>query len=212
VLPTVAAKRPPLKIHNRPISFGEERIKGTLTYRRVHQKKDAPGIHTVTIEPKVIILHFTDSDSLEDTWRYFNRETIEGQRVEIAAAGDVNVSTHFLVDRDGTVYRLMPETQFARHCIGLNHVAIGIENIGSEAELLTEAQALANADLVRNLAARYPELTHLIGHQEYRQMERHPHFDERDPNYRTDKVDRGDAFLARVRGLVDDLELAGPPS
>ncbi|MGB1277464.1 MAG: N-acetylmuramoyl-L-alanine amidase, partial [Nannocystaceae bacterium] len=183
-----------------------------LLYRKTHQRPDAPRVHTLTIEPKVIVLHFTDSDSLEVTWRYLNRETIEGKRPDIAAAGNVNVSTHFLIDRDGTVYRLMPETQFARHCIGLNHVAIGIENIGSAAEPLTEAQALANADLIRNLAARYPRLTHLIGHQEYRQMEGHAYFDERDPNYRTDKVDPGDAFLARVRGLVADLELSGPPS
>ncbi len=216
--PTKASEAPPprpatkLRIVDRPIAFDDERIEGTLAYRKAHQKSDSPGVQTISIEPRMVVLHFTDSDNLEDTWRYFNRQTIEGRREQLATAGDVNVSTHFLVDRDGTVYRLIPETWFARHCIGLNHVAIGIENIGSETLPLTEAQVRANADLIRFLAARYPRLTHLIGHHEYRAMESHPYFDEVDSTYRTDKVDPGADFMARVRGLVADLDLAGPPS
>ena len=76
------------------------------------------------------------------------------------------MSSHFLVDRDGTIYRLQPETRLARHCIGLNHIAIGIENVGDEHKHpLTDAQVDADAALVRDLAARFP-ITHLLGHYE----------------------------------------------
>ncbi len=40
-----------------------------------------------------------------------------------------------MVDRDGTRYRLMPETYMARHVIGLNYYSIGIENVGGSMEI-----------------------------------------------------------------------------
>src|SRR5580693_7225904 len=69
----------------------------------------------------------------EATWTYFSHTRIEAARPELQREGELNVSAHFLVDRDGTIYRLMPETWMARHCIGLNRVAIGIENVGDGA-------------------------------------------------------------------------------
>ena len=38
-------------------------------------------------------------------------------------------------------------------------------------------------EAIRYLAGRFP-ITHLIGHSEYRAMEGHPYFVERDPAYR----------------------------
>lgn len=100
----------------------------------------------------------------------------------------------------------------ARHCIGLNHLAIGIENVGGAPGLpLTAAQVAADAALVRYLALRYP-ITHLIGHHEARAMEKHPYWRERDAAYRNRKPDPGAAFLRRVRARVRDLALAGPPT
>jgi N-acetylmuramoyl-L-alanine amidase len=105
----------------------------------------------------------------------------------------------------------MPETRMARHCIGLNHLAIGVENVGDgDRYPLTEAQVAANAALVRYLAARHP-ITHLIGHHESRAMEDHPYFLERDDAYRNRKPDPGAAFMREVRARVADLDLAGPP-
>ena len=49
------------------------------------------------------------------------------------------------MDRDGAVYRLMPETWMARHTIGLNRVAIGIENVGGPRWPLTPEQLRADA-------------------------------------------------------------------
>jgi len=195
-----------LKIVDRPISFNQERIQLTIAYRRIHQD---PGISDVIIQPKMIVLHWTGSGSFTSAWDYFNRTRAEADRAQLAAAGEVNVSAQFLVDRDGTIYRLMPENWMARHCIGLNHIAIGIENVGDGGQLpLTEEQIQADAALVRYLAHKWP-ITHLIGHMEYRQMEHHPYFLELDPKYRNQKPDPGAEFMSKVRALVADLKLQG---
>jgi hypothetical protein len=196
------------RIESKLIRFDQERIDLTIAYRRAHQD---PAAKDVIIEPKMIILHWTGIPSFLSTWNYFNRLRAEAGRPDLAAAGEVNVSSQFLVDRDGTIYRLMPETWMARHCIGLNHVAIGVENVGDGEKFpLTQAQAKADAALVRYLAAKYP-ITHLIGHMEYRRMEGTPFFLERDPKYRNTKPDPGADFMKRVRELVADLKLQGAP-
>jgi hypothetical protein len=216
--PTIPAQRPPsaeqplpggLRIVSKPINFDQERIQLTIAYRRSHQDAKA---NDIIIQPKMIILHWTAVPSFESSWNYFNRTRVEAARQDVAAAGEVNVSTHFLVDRDGIIYRLMPETWMARHCIGLNHVAISVENVGDGARFpLTPAQVKADAALVRYLAGTYP-ITHLIGHLEYRRMEGTPLFLERDPNYRNSKPDPGADFMRQVREMVADLKLQGPPS
>ena len=123
----------------------------------------------------------------------------------------VNVSAQFLVDRDGTIYRLQPETRMARHCIGLNHIAIGVENVGDGDRVpLTDAQVAANAALIRDLAARFP-ITHVIGHSASHAMRAHPYFVERVRGYRNSKPDPGAGFLRDVRARIADLALAGAP-
>ena len=208
VLPDTDTLPDGFKIQSKLIDFNQERIDLTLAYRRIHQDPQATDI---LITPKMIILHWTGIDSLESTWKYFNRTRAEAARADLAAAGEVNVSAHFLVDRDGTIYRLMPETWMARHCIGLNHVAVGVENVGDGAKFpLTEAQAKANAALVRYLKGKYP-IQYLIGHLEYRRMEATPLFLERDPKYRNNKPDPGNNFMEKVRKLVNDLKLDSAP-
>jgi hypothetical protein len=197
-----------LKIVDKPIPFDDERVRLTLAYRGQHSDPDARDI---TIEPRVIVLHYTAGGTAKGTFEYFSGNHMEAGRPQLAAAGDVNVSSHFLVDRDGTIYRLMPETRFARHCIGLNHIAIGIENVGDEHRWpLTDAQVEADARLVRQLAARYP-ITHLIGHSEAVRLDGKIYFQERDPHYRNSKPDPGDRFMKLVRARLTDLTLQGPP-
>ena len=200
---------PELAILDRPITYDAARREKTITYRQRHQD---PAASDITIDPKMIVLHFTGGGSLEGTWRYFDRPTVERGRKIIARAGDLNVSAHFLVDRDGTIVRLMPETWMARHVVGLNHLAIGVENVGDAGRYpLTAAQRAANVALVRHLLARFPGITHLIGHHEYLGFEAHPYFQEREPDYRTRKGDPGPAFMRAVRAELQDLPLAGPP-
>jgi N-acetyl-anhydromuramyl-L-alanine amidase AmpD len=202
--PDAGSLKPP--VIDAPIAWSDERARLTLEYRRAHSD---PAATDLTIAPRVIVLHYTGGGSAKSTRAYFDNVRIEAARKDLARAGAVNVSSHFLVDRDGTIYRLQPETRFARHCIGLNHIAIGIENVGDGDKLpLTDAQVTADAALVRDLAARFP-ITHLLGHHEVMRFRDHPYYLERDPAYRNDKPDPGDAFMARVRGDVADLGLQG---
>ena len=192
-----------------PIAWSGERAELTLAYRRAHSDPDAKDL---TIAPRVIVLHYTGGGSAKATRAYFDPPRIEAGRTELARAGAVNVSSHFLVDRDGTIYRLQPETRFARHCIGLNHIAIGIENVGDGGKFpLTDAQVVADAALVRELAGRFP-ITHLLGHSEVMKFRDHPYYVERDATYKNEKDDPGDRFMARVRERVADLGLAGVTS
>ncbi|MDX2093125.1 MAG: peptidoglycan recognition family protein [Kofleriaceae bacterium] len=190
-----------------PIRWNAEREKLTLEYRRRHVD---PAATDVTITPRAIVLHYTGGSSAKGTRSYFDNIRIEAERKQLAAAGAVNVSSHYLVDRDGTIYRLQPDTRFARHCIGLNHLAIGVENVGDGNKWpLTDAQVTANAALVRMLAREH-QITHLLGHHEVMGFQKHPYFVEREKAYRNDKPDPGAAFMTKVRALVEDLALAGP--
>ncbi|HEY5950020.1 MAG TPA: peptidoglycan recognition family protein [Kofleriaceae bacterium] len=195
-----------LAIVDAPIKWSAAREQLTLDYRRKHSDTRATDL---VIDPKVIVLHYTGGSSAKSTRNYFDNLEIEASRKELARGGKVNVSAHFLVDRDGTIYRLQPETRFARHCIGLNHVAIGIENVGDGKQYpLTDAQVAADAALVRELSARF-HITHLLGHSEVMKFRDHAYFVELDPSYHNDKDDPGAAFMARVRERVADLGLAG---
>lgn len=206
---STAANPESLHIIDRPIRFDAERLRLTVAYRRHHQD---PTTSDARITPRMIILHHTGGGSLQSAWATFDPIRAREARPELASAGEVNVSAHYLVDRDGTIYRLMPDSLMARHCIGLNHVAIGIENVGEpERYPLTGAQVTANAALVRNLVRRHPTITHLIGHHEYRRMEGHVYFLERDARYRNHKPDPGFAFMAAVRARLGDLNLSEAP-
>ena len=188
-------------IIDRPIDFGPRRIVLTQQYIKHHYGIDA---ETIQIVPRMIVIHYTAIPTLERSWRAFKPEELPTNRRDIAKASRLNVSAHFLVDRDGTVYRLMPETWMARHVIGLNYCAIGIENVGSDD--LTSEQLQANAELVRYLTAKYPTIRYLIGHYEYRRFERSPLWLEKEPGYRTVKHDPGEGFMKRLRSRFPALE------
>ena len=195
-----------LEIVDRPIPFGTERTQQTLDYMAHHY-----GITTgsVRIVPKIILVHATGIDGLEASLERFLPESLPTDRPDIAGGGSLNVSAHFMVDFDGTVYRLMDETAMGRHVIGLNDSSIGIENVGGgngDYSNLTEAQLQANRELVAYLLAKYPTIDYLVGHHEYRCMEQSPLWLERDTAYRTRKTDPGPAFMERLRAHFKSLK------
>lgn len=191
----------PQPIIQKPILFDKERLQLTREYQAEHY-----GIHTdsITIEPRIIVLHWTAVSTFNDTFARFYPATLTAspQRRD-DLPGKLNVSSHFLVDRDGTIYQLMPETWMARHVIGLNHYAIGIENVGGEngKDNLTEKQIKANAFLVCYLKKKYPAIHDVIGHMDYLQYKSSPLWLERDSNYHTSKSDPGSAFVEKVLKL-----------
>ena len=200
--------KPTLEIVDKPIVFDDTRNSLTLEYldERYGLRQDTP-----TISPKMIVLHWTAIPTFEGSFDAFERPTLPSWRPDIEGAGALNVSSHFLVDQDGVIYRLMPETTMARHVIGLNHVAIGVENVGgTENKPLTEAQVKANIELVKYLAGKY-DIEYLLGHHEYINFEDHPLWLEKDDGYRTKKTDPGPDFMQQVRNATEHLNLKPIP-
>ena len=198
---------PALEIIDRPIRFDAERKELTRDYIRLHYGLE---VKEITIVPRAIVVHWTGTRSLKGTWRAFNRVRARRARRHLIRGGAVNVSAHFLVGRDGTIYRLMPETWMGRHCIGLNYDAIGIENMGGGDKYpLTRAQLKANIALVRYLKAKHKQIRYMIGHLEWRKVQNLPIFRELDPTYRNAKADPGPRFMKRLRKGVKDLGLLG---
>ncbi len=195
------------RIIQKPIDFTPNRIEMTKEYIKQHYALD---VKNIDITPKIIVLHWTAVMDFEKCYKRLKGEKLFSDRGDISSAGALNVSSHFLVKRDGTIYQLMPETFMARHVIGLNYSSIGIENIGGEGntkEDLTPEQVKANIALVKYLKTKYPSITYLIGHHEYRKMENTPLWLEKDEGYRTKKADPGEKFMNNVRDGVKELEL-----
>ncbi|XLS30240.1 peptidoglycan recognition family protein [Flavobacteriaceae bacterium M23B6Z8] len=197
-----------LKIVDKPIVFNEERKELTLKYL-----KDRYDLiqETPEIVPRMVVLHWTAIPSFEKSFEAFKEPRLPGYRSEITSAGSLNVSAHFLVDQDGTVYRLLPETIMGRHVIGLNHCAIGVENVGgTEEKPLTKKQLKANIKLVKYLKKKY-NIEYVIGHHEYTLFEGHDLWLETDDGYRTKKTDPGAEFMQKVRTAVDHLNFKPMP-
>lgn len=197
-----------LEIVDEPIIFDEKRKQLTLEYlaNRYGLDQKEP-----TITPKMIVLHWTVIPTFKESFEFFKGPILASSRGDINSAGQLNVSSQFMVDRDGTIYRLMPETIMARHVIGLNHCAIGIENIGGTEDLpLTGAQLESNIFLVRYLADKY-DIEYVIGHYEYTKFENHPFWLEKDDGYRTEKTDPGEDFMIKVRLATKNLNFKPVP-
>jgi hypothetical protein len=163
---SITKKAPPIN-HSHKIEYTPYRIHLLKEYAEAHYsdyclktrgKPEWPGIE---IDPKVIVLHYTAVPTLEKTMGVFAPDTLSG-RAYLNQDGKANVGVQFLVDRDGSIYQITPNNNFNRHCIGLNHCAIGFENIGMgdltgavlqgkapEGQGMTLEQAKSNIVLIR---------------------------------------------------------------
>ena len=213
VKPLVCTTKPiqPLQIIDKPIDFGPDRIAMTKEYIKSHYGKDVDNIE---ITPKIILLHWTAEMDFDKSFKRLQPEKLLSDRKDIVKASALNVSSQFMVARDGTIYRLMAENWMARHVIGLNYSSIGIENVGGKGNKiddLTPAQRQANIDLVFYLKSKYPSIEYLVGHHEYKQMESTSLWLEKDKGYRTVKSDPGEKFMTDIRNGVKCLDLKSPP-
>ncbi len=154
------------------------------------------------IVPQAVVVHWTAMGTAESVWKYFSAEEMTDDE------GRLNVASQFIVDRDGTIYRLMPETNLARHAIGYNHCAIGIENVGGYDgnEDLTDAQLAANVRLIKYLHAKYPTIKYVFGHYQQDAARASGLYIELVPDYYAVKTDPGKIFM---RGLREQLESDG---
>ncbi len=135
--------------------------------------------------PSLVVLHYTDVETIKEALDILTDPTRE-------------VSSHYLIDTDGCVYRLVEETKRAWHAgpshwrglENINHYSIGIElqNYGYEfykkhlrwppytPELMKSLVAL-----IKDIQTRYPiEINNIVGHNHIapsRKIDPGPHFD-----------------------------------
>src|SRR5262245_19040073 len=93
-----------LRIVARPVPSSAERIQLTRDYIRQHFGLDVPNIEIV---PRIIVLHWTAGSTFAGDFNTFVPATLNGSRPDLAKTSELNVGIQFLVDRDGTIYRLM---------------------------------------------------------------------------------------------------------
>ncbi|QQD15631.1 N-acetylmuramoyl-L-alanine amidase [Sphingobacterium sp. UDSM-2020] len=200
-LPFLSNSQTPVVVQ-KPIIWNAEREQLSLDYL-----KNRHGIvqQTAIIKPTMVVVHWTANNSVQATFNTFNPVLLPG-RPELRKASALNVSSQYVIDRDGSIYQFLPDTVFARHTIGLNYCAIGIENIGGDKYPLTEKQLKANEKLIRYLKSKYP-IDFVIGHHEYRTFRKTKYWKETDSDYFTSKSDPGDAFMLKLRENLSDLKL-----
>lgn len=196
-----------IQIIQKPLDHSSIRTQLSLEYMKEHYNIEQ---QSPTINPKMIVLHYTAGGTVESNFQYFNKPYLEDKRSYLKNESTLNVSSHFIIDRDGKIYQLQEPNQFARHTIGLNYCAIGVENIGSKAQPLTEKQAEANAKLIRYLSKKYA-IEYVIGHSEYGVFKNSDLWKETNAKYFTGKEDPGKEFMQKVRTLIKDLNVKSKP-
>lgn len=155
------------KVVKKFIAYGAGRKAQMTRYSRRHY-----GARRATYllkNPRAIVLHHTDCARWQTAWYTFNANT--------AYSGEKpGVSAQFIIAKDGTIYQLMPLYYRARHCIGMNYVAFGIEfcqesvpgksNRWMDRQILRRTkQVNAGLRLVRWLEAHYGIKTRdIVGH------------------------------------------------
>ena len=127
---------------------------------------------------------------------------------ETRGDGTVNVCSHYIVDKDGTILCLTEETALNRHAIGYNWCSIGIENVGGVGNVqdLTEAQLQANIALIKYLHAKYPTIKYVFGHYQQVAARESGLYIEHVQGYYSIKPDPGKNFM---RDLKNSLESDG---
>jgi N-acetylmuramoyl-L-alanine amidase len=146
-----------------PITFGPERKAQMVAYVRRHYGSFMKPTWRL-IDPHVIVIHYTESPTVQSTWNTFASDVPDPELHELP-----NTCAHFVIDPNGRIYQLVSLGTMCRHTVGLNWTAIGIENVGySDAEVMSDrAQMTSNLRLVRWLRCRFHIGTgNVIGHNE----------------------------------------------
>ena len=146
------------KIVWKKIEFNARRKRETARYSLEHYGKRT----YVLSNPHVIIEHYTDSTTFSSAWNYMN--------ANVKHLGEFpGVCSHFLIDKDGTIYQLVNLNLRCRHAVGMNWTSIGIEHVGtSDRQILHNHRMMrASLHLTAWLMAKYGiSWGNVIGHAE----------------------------------------------
>ena len=145
-----------------PIPFGATRKAQMAAYVGRHYGSFMKPTWRL-IGPHVIVIHYTEA-SYGSTFNTFADDVPDVELHELP-----QTSAHFVIGTDGTIHQLVSLGTMARHTVGLNWTAIGIEHVGySDAQVLGDRrQITASLRLVHWLRCRYGiQVRNVIGHNE----------------------------------------------
>lgn len=194
----VTPKAPPFLQVDTVNILSQKKLELTVQYNKEHYGIDGYKLDT----PRIVVVHYTAIDDLDATLNLFKKDNIASSRDYIKDFSSLNVGIQYVVDKDGKIFHLMPDTIVARHLIGFNHVSLGIENIAKDSTGLTNAQIESNAQLIEFLVNKYQTIEYMIGHHEYndQSLPHYRYFRSLNPAYKPyGKIDPGDAFMSKLR-------------
>jgi AmpD protein len=132
------------------------------------------------VEVDTVVLHFISAINIKPQAPY-NLDAILSIFRGEHAPGAEKVSSHYLIHREGQVFRLVPEDARAWHAgpsrmpppdqrEGVNDFSIGIELVGSVLEPFTDEQYRAMVALIVDIKSRHPKiaLERVVGHDTIR--------------------------------------------
>ena len=160
IFSVLAAAVPQPTIVQKPIPFGAKRKQEMRAYAKRHYGIDSYRLRN----PNVIVEHYTVTSTFQQTWNTFAPDAPDAELKELPGT-----CAHYVIDKDGTIYQLVPRSIMCRHTVGLNYTAIGIEHIGSsDSQVLgNRKQMAASLRLTRWLRCRYDiDVKNVIGHAE----------------------------------------------
>jgi N-acetylmuramoyl-L-alanine amidase len=200
---------PVLEVNDKPIVFEDLRTKLTQEYVKKHY---GISLKAIDFSPAMLVVHRSRTADLADFFDTVRNSTLPGtQEFEDDEEADVNLSTHYVIDRDGSIYSLMKDFQIARHSIGLDRHAIGITIVGIAADAPSDKQVVAAAMLARYLKAEYNSLAWLVSDAETAGFENSPLWEEKLPFVRQPDADPGTEYMTKLRGFVTDLSFKSAP-
>ena len=140
------------------IPFSKKRMHQMARYSKRHYGQKRYKLKN----PRMIVEHYTDGPSMMSAWwTMANNSKNLGEYPGVCA--------HFIINKKGTIYRVVPTNIRCRHTIGLNQTSIGIEHVGysSKSVFSHKRQRQASYRLTLWLMAKYDiAVRNVIGHGE----------------------------------------------
>jgi N-acetylmuramoyl-L-alanine amidase len=150
--------RPP--IAERLIPFGPKRKREMAAYSQRHYGAAKWRLR----DPQAIVEHMAQTGTVAAVYNTFAPDVPDVELGELP-----NVCAHFVVGRNGRIYKLVNLRTRCRHTVGLNWTAIGIEHVGyGDGDVLGNRRQLrASLWLTQWLRCKFGIRLHdTIGHNE----------------------------------------------
>ncbi len=160
---------------------------GSLTVSTAGRSEQADIPARAHVDPPVIVPRYMHTGFMRSEHRtidtivlHSSYNALGGDPYSVSAIIGIytrlGVSSHYIIDRDGVIYQLVPDNDISYHCgisrmpdpdgrTGVNAFSIGIELVGTVDDRFTEPQYISLQELVVHLKQRYP-ITHIVSHGE----------------------------------------------